>query len=88
MLAKLAAGSYIDEHTDGAGSNLLAHKIHIPLQTNNDTTMTVNGQTKHLQKGHAYEVNNIVPHSVENNGKTDRIHLVFEVFDNTCIDVY
>jgi hypothetical protein len=81
MLARLAAGAVIDRHTDGAGSNLHTHKIHIPLQTNEKAIMFINDKPFHLRENHAYEVNNIVPHAVENLGTEDRIHLIFEVFD-------
>ena len=83
MLARLAAGHIIDRHVDGAGSNLYTHKIHIPLQTNPQATLMVNDITYHLQAGYAYEVNNIVPHGAENFGEADRIHFIFEVFDDT-----
>ena len=81
MLARLAAGHVIDRHVDGAGSNLTTHKIHIPIQTNPLALFTSNDQTSHLEEGHAYEVNNIAAHAVENRGEADRIHLIFEVFD-------
>lgn len=81
MLARLAAGHVIDRHIDGAGSNLYTHKIHVPIRTNAGALFTSNGQTAHLKEGVAYEANNIAPHEVENRGDTDRIHLVFEVFD-------
>ena len=32
-------------------------------------------------EGYAYEVNNLAPHAVENQGSTDRIHLMFEVYE-------
>ena len=83
MLARLAAGAVIDRHTDGAGSNLYTHKIHVPLQTNERARMFINNQAFHLKEGFAYEVNNLVPHAVENHGTQDRIHLIFEVFDQT-----
>lgn len=81
MLARLAAGATIDRHTDGAGSNLFTHKIHIPIQTNEKAFLIIKDEAFHLREGVAYEVNNIVPHSAENAGSTDRIHLIFEVFD-------
>jgi hypothetical protein len=81
MLARLAAGGVIDAHSDGGGSNLFTHKIHVPLQTNDEVRVVVAGQPFHLQTGQAYELNNIASHSVENLGATDRVHLVFEVFD-------
>ena len=82
MLARLAAGHIIDSHVDGAGSNLHTHKIHIPIQTNLGAIFYVNKVPHHLEEGMAYEVNNIVPHAVENFGQTDRIHFIFEVFDD------
>lgn len=81
MFARLTAGKVIDAHIDGAGSNLHTHKIHVPLQTNPDALFTTNGETFHLQEGHAYEVNNIALHGVSNRGTTDRIHFIFEAFD-------
>jgi len=81
MLARLAAGAVIDRHVDGAGSNLFTHKIHVPLQTSADARMFIRDRAFHLEEGCVYEVNNIVPHAVENLGAMDRIHLIFEVFD-------
>lgn len=81
MLARLAAGAVIDRHVDGAGSNLHTHKIHVPIETNERAQMIISGRAFHFQRGEAYEVNNLAPHSVENLGQTDRIHLIFEVFD-------
>lgn len=81
MLARLAANAVIDRHVDGAGSNLHTHKIHVPLQTSPRSLMFIRDVPFHLAEGVAYEVNNLAPHSVENTGETDRIHLIFEVFD-------
>jgi hypothetical protein len=81
MLARLAAGAVIDRHVDGAGSNLFTHKIHVPLQTSAEARMFIRDRSFHLEEGCVYEVNNIVPHAVENRGSMDRIHLIFEVFD-------
>ncbi|GLQ35815.1 hypothetical protein GCM10007939_20980 [Amylibacter marinus] len=81
MLARLQGGYGIDPHTDGAGSNLHCHKIHVPLQTNAGATFHVDGVDRHLEKGQAYEVNNIKSHGVWNAGDEARIHLIFEVFE-------
>ena len=82
MLARLQAGAEIDRHTDGAGSNKFTHKIHVPIQTNEKAQMFINDRAFHLEAGCAYEVNNLVRHAVENLGAEDRIHLIFEVFDD------
>jgi hypothetical protein len=83
MLARLAAGAVIDRHVDGAGSNLFTHKIHVPIQTNDRAIFFVCDQPFQLKEGRAYEVNNLAHHAAENLGPADRIHLIFEVFDET-----
>ncbi len=81
MLARLEAGHIIDRHVDGAGSNLHTHKIHIPLYTNPQVQFLVRDTPHFMAEGFAYEVNNIVHHEVRNNGSSDRIHFIFEVFN-------
>jgi len=82
MLARLAAGYSIDAHVDQALSNLYTHKIHVPIRTNSQAQFFVNDVSNRLEQGIAYEVNNSAPHWVSNHGDTDRIHFIFEVFDN------
>jgi hypothetical protein len=86
MLARLSGGSVVDRHTDGAGSNLYTHKIHIPIQTNDQAWVTVRDRRFHLEPGLAYELNNIAPHGAENRGQADRIHLIFEVCESAADD--
>ena len=83
MLARLLAGHEIDRHVDGAGSNLVTHKIHVPLQTNPKATFTIEEDTRHLQYGSAFEVNNIARHAAANLGEEHRIHLIFEFFEGS-----
>ncbi len=81
MLARLAAGRKIDLHYDGAGSNLLTHKIHVPLITNPGARFLTGDREHALAVGRAYEVNNIGLHGAANEGVDDRIHFIFEVFE-------
>ena len=81
MLARLKAGYGIDKHIDGSMSYYFLHKIHIPIQTNDKALFYIEPDTYHLKEGIAYEVNNIVPHAVENLGDEDRIHLIFEYME-------
>ena len=81
MLARLAAGHGIDPHEDAEPSNPLVHKIHVPLQTNPRALLTIDGHALHLEAGHAWEVNNLVPHAAFNGGAQDRIHFIFEVYE-------
>ena len=64
MFARLAAGAFIDRHVDGAGSNLLAHKIHVPIETNDGVWFEVGDRSFQLPAGYAYELNNIRPHLI------------------------
>ena len=81
MLARLAASHGIDPHVDAEPSNPLVHKIHVPLQTNPRALLTIDGHALHLEVGHAWEVNNLVPHAAYNGGTRDRIHFIFEVYE-------
>ena len=82
MLARLEAGHGIDLHVDGGGSHPFTHKVHVPLETNAGAVLRVDGADFHLAAGHAWEVNNLVLHGAFNRGETDRIHLIFEVFED------
>ena len=81
MFAKLLAKSKIDSHIDSGERNRYCHKIHIPIQTDPDVLFYVGNQPYELKVGYAYEVNNIVPHHVINNSSKDRIHFIFEYFN-------
>jgi hypothetical protein len=82
MLARLEVGHKIDEHIDKLGaSDRCCHKIHVPLQTDPQAVLSVNGRAFHLDAGNAYEVNNLTMHGAFNGGESDRIHFIFEVFD-------
>jgi hypothetical protein len=84
MFARLAARASVDRHIDGGDSNMLTHKIHVPIVSHPDVTFEIAGVRRHLEVGHAYEVNNVKPHGVENPTDVDRIHLIFEVFDDAA----
>lgn len=82
MFARLKAKQQISVHRDGEGSHLYTHKIHIPLQTSPTVRFQLAEKQFHLRQGMAYEVNNIISHGVINQSDQDRVHLIFEVFDN------
>jgi len=81
MLAKMAPGGVIHPHRDANPAAKWPHKIHVPIQTNEDVTFNVDGASYHFAPGEAVEVNNMGLHAVENRGSTDRIHLIFEYYD-------
>ncbi len=81
LLARLTAGGCIDKHNDGDGSHRLVHKIQVPLLTNEKARMFVQPDWKHLEEGRACELNSLVIHGAENQGSSDRIHLIFECYN-------
>jgi hypothetical protein len=81
MLARMAPGGIIHPHRDENPAAKWPHKIHVPLQTNDRVTFYVDGIGYRLEEGEAVEVNNMGVHAVENQGDTDRIHLIFEYYD-------
>jgi hypothetical protein len=81
MLARMAPGGVIEEHCDTNPAAYWPHKIHVPIQTNDDVDFFVDSVRYHFPEGEAVEVNNMAWHAVENRGTTDRIHLIFEYYD-------
>jgi hypothetical protein len=81
MLAWMGPGGVIHPHREQNPAARWPHKIHVPLQTNEDVTFFIYGVGYHFAEGEAVEVNNMGLHSVENRGPTDRIHLIFEYYD-------
>jgi len=81
MLARMAPGGTIHPHRDRNPAARWPHKIHIPIQTNEDVTFYVDGTGYHFPEGDVVEVNNMGRHAVANRGSTDRIHLIFEYYD-------
>ena len=81
MLAKMAPGGVIHPHRDANPAAKWPHKIHVPIQTNENVTFYVDGTAYHFAAGEAIEVNNMGLHAVENRGSSDRVHLILEYYD-------
>lgn len=81
MLARMAPGGIIQPHIDANPAAKWPHKIHVPLLTNERVGFRIGDTVHHFPEGKAVEVNNLGPHSVKNEGATDRIHLIFEYYD-------
>jgi len=78
IFAKLVAGGTIDEHVDGHPSFAIAHRIHVPLITNDRVDFFVDGENHHLAEGTAYEISNLDLHAVANRSGEDRVHFIFD----------
>ncbi|HEX3150472.1 MAG TPA: aspartyl/asparaginyl beta-hydroxylase domain-containing protein [Gemmataceae bacterium] len=78
-LMKLSPGSRIKEHTDldlDIDSGMV--RLHIPVVTNSDVDFRLNGSRVVLAEGECWYLRLSDPHSVANNGTSDRVHLVID----------
>lgn len=81
MLARMAPGGVIHPHIDANPAAKWPHKIHVPILTNPGVVSCFGGEEHFFPPGEAVEVNNLGPHWVRNDGDTDRVHLIFEYYD-------
>lgn len=81
MVARLVVNGTIKPHIDHHPSFAVGHRIHVPLVTNPQVEFLVDDQAVIMQEGQAYELNNLLVHSVRNNGDEDRIHLIFDYME-------
>jgi quercetin dioxygenase-like cupin family protein len=83
MLVNLPKGKTIPSHYDKGVALTVPRRIHIPIITNKDCLFTVGDITKNMKEGEIWEIDNAgKKHSVENNGKEDRIHLIIDFLNN------
>lgn len=82
LLAKLLSGGKIPPHTDAGYSLLNSHRVHLPIITNEKVDFVVGDETKNMQVGELWEINNGAVHAVENRGDEDRIHLIIDWMPN------
>lgn len=78
-LLKLSPGSVIKEHKDADLSFWYGFvRIHVPIVTNKDVNFVVDTRKLSMKPGECWFAEFCKPHSVENQGSTDRIHLVMD----------
>lgn len=86
-LLRLAAGSVIHEHRDPGGGYVDGFfRVHIPITSNDSTRFLVDGEPLTMQPGDCWYANFSLPHSVRNDGATDRVHLVLDCLRNAWSD--
>jgi hypothetical protein len=78
-LLRLKAGSRILEHRDyDLGFEVGELRVHVPVQTNPAVQFFLDGTQVVMREGEAWYLDLSLPHRVENQGATDRIHLVID----------
>jgi hypothetical protein len=85
-VVNLPANTKVRKHIDGGALLHYSRRVHIPIITNKDVTFTVKDNTINMQEGVWYEINNQLPHSVENNSNFDRIHLIIDIMPNDMLN--
>ena len=78
MAVRLRPGARISPHVDEHESLKISHRIHVPLITNARVRFFIDGVPHRFEPGRAVEVNNQLSHSVMNDGKTSRVHFIFD----------
>lgn len=82
-LMRLGPGAKIHEHSDFMGADVNKEiRIHIPVKTNEEVLFMVNHELFIMNPGETWYADFELPHSVINNGNSDRIHLVLDCDSN------
>ena len=86
-LLNLKSKSRIKEHVDyKLAYEEGAFRIHIPIITNEQVAFHLNNRKLTMRQGECWYANFSLSHKVENNGHTDRIHLVMDCLRNSWSD--
>ena len=80
VITTVQPGAYVAPHVD-MHSPEWRTRIHVPLISNPQADFMVNDTMYNLKPGQAYKVNTEVMHSIRNGGTTNRIHLMFDVYE-------
>lgn len=76
---KLVPGAKIKEHYDYELSFESGRaRLHVPILTNSQVLFFLDADRVEMQPGECWYLNFSLPHWIENNGETDRIHLVID----------
>jgi hypothetical protein len=86
-LLALSPGSSIKEHRDpGLGYEHGAFRLHIPITTDPAVSFVVDQSRLEMEAGQCWYANFSLPHSVQHDGNTRRIHLVIDGLRNAWTD--
>jgi Aspartyl/Asparaginyl beta-hydroxylase len=85
VIEMMGVGS-IPKHVDSSPMLAVARRVHVPLLTNPNVDFTVMDKTLNMKVGSWYEINNSLPHSVENKSSERRIHMICDVLTKDYFD--
>lgn len=83
---KLSPNSEVLRHTDGGALLHYSRRIHIPIITDPSITFTVMDDTIHMEESGWYEINNQMPHGVNNPSDIERTHLIIDILPDDMLN--
>jgi hypothetical protein len=78
IIVRMNPQSEIPLHYDTGSSLPYAHRIHLPVKTNDAIIFKVGGESKNLKNGELWEINNQRQHGVRNLSDEARIHIIMD----------
>lgn len=78
-IVKMDPNIKIRKHVDGGSFLQYARRCHVSVITNENVFFTVLDNTVNMKSGRVYEINNSLPHSVENNSSEERVHIILDI---------
>lgn len=85
VFIKMPAHKSVGEHRDSMDYLGAVRRHHIAITTNDNVLFFVNKESKNMKVGECWEINNNLLHSVQNNGDSERIHLMVDIIPNKFI---
>lgn len=79
LLVNLPAGEKIPMHKDSGIYLQLVHRNHVPIITNDKVMFGVGNSLINMKEDNVYEINNHKTHYVNNDGDSDRYHLIIDI---------
>ena len=76
--SRMTHKSECKKHVDRGGDFLNAHRIHVPLKTNNKVVLEIGDKQFTPKVGRMFEVNNSKLHTVKVGGKRERLTLIVD----------
>jgi hypothetical protein len=88
-LLRLKAGSSIREHRDyRLGYEDGEVRLHVPVVTNPNVRFFLAGERVQMESGECWYLNVNLPHRVDNQSTTDRVHLVIDCVVNDWVSQF
>lgn len=78
VIVKLTPGGVIDLHCDGGPYAEFYTRFHLPLLSDEGNSFTVGDETVHMKPGELWWFNHRLLHTVRNESKRDRLHLIVD----------